>query len=259
MKIEIQHCVGYSILRMVGDFETYAIGEFLEAMESIKAEHDEEPPRVVLNMRRVKFINSTGIGALLRARKELEAAGGGLALARSSAFVREIFEKLGLDKVLRNYEEEDEAAEALLADKTHEAVPAVPPEEEAALFFRFFDQERANMLGGRGVGAGEIVLLDPSGMTFEWSGRGHRFGDQQMKRMFAEGTELELKFRLPLYKKSTYFVSDARVDGVEVDDGGVRVVTSFVSLDDEASKAVRQYVADMSLVRDEVEQARRNS
>ena len=255
MKVEIQPNEGYTVLRLIGDFETYAIGEFLEAVEEVREEGEKY---IVLNMRRVKFINSTGIGAVLKVRKELLAAGGGLALARSSAFVKDIFNKLGLDSVLPQYDEEEDAADALSEEEIPDALPAVPVEEDAALFFRFYDQERADLLGGRGVGAGEILLLDPKGLTFEWGGRGQKFDDPELKAMFEAGTELELKFRLPLYKKSTYFECNATVDSVEVGDGAARVVTTFTDIDDEAAQAVQQYVADISLVRQEVDEAKRN-
>ncbi len=255
MKIETQLASGYALLRLAGDFETYAVGEFLAA---IQAARDSGRTRVVLNLRRVKFINSTGIGAVLRARKELKSVGGGLALARSSGFVRQVFGKLGLDSVLPQYEEEEDAAEALLATETREVVgPVDPGEEDPALFFRFYDQVRADLLGKKGVGAGEISLLDPKGITFTWNGRRREVGEAAMSKLFAPDTEIEIKFRLPLYKKGAYFVSTARVETSEVKDGVARVQAGFVKLDDEAAKAVRQYVADISLVRDELEQARR--
>jgi len=46
------------------------------------------------------------------------------------------------------------------------------------------------------------------------------------------------------------------VASCEVADGGARVRAAFAGLEDEAARAVRQYVADMQLVREEIEQAR---
>jgi len=89
MNIDIQHADQYAVLRLSGDFESYAVGDFLAAVAEAR---EKDVSLVVLNLRKVKFINSTAIGAVLRARKELKAAGGGLAAARSSAFVREVFE-----------------------------------------------------------------------------------------------------------------------------------------------------------------------
>lgn len=254
MKIETHLAPRYAVLRLAGDFETYAIADFLEAVRQVRAEGHE---LLVLNLRRVKFVNSTAIGAILRARKELKAAGGGLALARCSEFVADLFRKLGLDAMLPQYEEEEEAAEALMAERGERHLAATPGEEDAALFFRFYDQERANLFGARGVGAAEVSLLDLEGITFTLDPRPRGFDERTIQRLFALGTELEVKFRLPLYSKATYYVSNAAVASLTLVGGRARVRATFTGLADEAAKAVRQYVADMALVREEIQQARR--
>ncbi|HEX9793791.1 MAG TPA: STAS domain-containing protein [Planctomycetota bacterium] len=256
MKLETHLADDHAVLRLVGDFETYAVRDFLDGVQSVR---DQGHSLLVLNMRRVKFVNSTAIGAILRARKELSAAGGGVALARSSAFVRDVFSKLGLDPVLPQFEEEDEAAAALLEDAGKRQVAATPGGDEAALFFRFYAQEKADLLGGTGVGAGEISLLDLDGITFAWESRKSRLSEADLKKLFSNGAEVEVKFRLPLYSKATYYVSRARVESLNVVGKGVRVRAIFTGLDDDAAQAVRQYVADMKLVRDELEQAQRGS
>lgn len=253
MKIETHIEPRYAAIRLAGDFETYAISEFLEAVEAAR---NAGRIYVVLNMRRVKFINSTAIGAILRARKELKASGGGLALAPTSGFVRDVFEKLGLDSVIPNYEDEKQAAIQLRMSGSEKSMEAEPGDEDAALFFRFYEQEKADKLGGRGVGAGEIATLDTSGITFSWDGRGNRFSDAELSDLLQSGTEIEVKFRLPLYSKSTYYQSPAEVAELDVEDGAARVRARFTGLDDEAAKAVRQYVADMTLVKEEIEQAK---
>ncbi|RMH01220.1 MAG: STAS domain-containing protein [Planctomycetota bacterium] len=250
MQIDLQLAERYAVLRLAGDFETYAVPAFLAEVEKAR-----EAGRrlLVLNLRKVKFINSTAIGAILRARKELKAAGGGLAVARSSAFVREVFERLGLLEVVPFHPDEDEAIEALLAlDPTSQTDPA-SPEEEAALLFRFYDQDRADRFGRRGVGAGEISTVEIQGLAFRW--RPH-LDPAEAEALFTPGTELEVKFRLPLYSRSTYYVTDARVVGCERDGDQLRVRVEFGELEDEAARAVQQYVADMALVREEIDRAR---
>lgn len=253
MQIETHLAARYAVLRLAGDFETYAVADFLGA---VQAARDSGRSLLVLNMRRVKFINSTAIGAILRARRELRAAGGGLALARASGYVRDVFAKLGLDPVLPHFSEEEDAAAALMEERERH-MAAVPGEEDAALFFRFYDQERANLLGGRGVGAAEISLLDLEGITFTWDPRGR--AEEDVRRLFAAGTEMEMKFRLPLYTKSTYYTTQGRVASLTVVGGKARARALFSALADDAARAVRQYVADMALVRAEVEQARQES
>ncbi len=254
MNIDLQLAGRYAVLRLSGDFETYAVGDFLAAVEQVR---EQDISLLVLNLRKVKFMNSTAIGAVLRARKELKAAGGGLAAARSSAFVREVFEKLGLDQVVRFHEDEEEAIEALLELVPTEQTEAVPAEGDAALLFRFYAQDQADLFGRRGVGAAEINQIEVEGLSFLWDGSKREADAEWTDRLFAAGTELELKFRLPLYSRSTYYVTDAKVLSAEFDQGMVKVRAGFAGLDDEAARAVRQYVADMAVVRDEVEQAQR--
>ncbi len=254
MNIDIQHADQYAVLRLSGDFESYAVGDFLAAVAEAR---EKDVSLVVLNLRKVKFINSTAIGAVLRARKELKAAGGGLAAARSSAFVREVFEKLGLESVVPFHEHEEDAIEALLELVPAEQAEAVEAEGEAALLFRFYGQEQADLLGRRGVGAGEISVIEVEGLSFRWDRGGRALDAAEAGKLFQAGSELELKFRLPLYSRSTYYVTDATILGAEADGDSFKVRVQFAGLDDDAARAVRQYVADMALVREEVDQARR--
>ncbi|MBC8329835.1 MAG: STAS domain-containing protein [Planctomycetes bacterium] len=255
MNIDIQLADRYAVIRLSGDFESYAVGGFLAAVKQVQ---DQGVSLVVLNQRKVKFINSTAIGAVLRARKELKAAGGGLAVARSSAFVREVFEKLGLESVVPFFDEEEDAIEALLELVPAEQSEAVAAEGDAALLFRFYAQEQADLLGRRGVAAGEISVIEVEGLTFCWDPGKRRLDPAGAAKLFAAGSELELKFRLPLFSRSTYYVTDATILGAQADGAQFKVRVRFSGLDDDAARAVRQYVADMSLVRDEVDKARRS-
>lgn len=253
MNIDLQLAGRYAVLRLTGDFETYAVGDFLAAVQRVR---EQDVSLAVLNLRKVKFINSTAIGAVLRARKELKAAGGGLAIARSSAFVREVFAKLGLDQVVPFFDDEEDAIEHLL-DLAPVRLDAVEAEEDAALLFRFYGQEQADLLGRRGVGAAEILVLELEGLVFRWTGAGRPLDAARDGRLFAPGTEMEVKFRLPLFSRSTYYVTDATVVSAEPGTVDIKVRVRFAGLDDEATRAVRQHVADLALVRDEVDQARR--
>ncbi len=254
MNIDLQMAGRYAVLRLSGDFETYAVGDFLAAVEQVR---EQDVNLLVLNLRKVKFMNSTAIGAVLRARKELKGAGGGLAAARSSAFVREVFEKLGLDGVVPFFDEEEDAAEALLALVPEEQTEAVPAEGDAALLFRFYAQQQADLFGRRGVGAAEITAIEVEGLSFQWDGSRRGTTVEETASLFAPGSELELKFRLPLYSRSTYYVADAAVVEASFEDGRVEVRTRFTGEEGEAARAVRQYVADMALVREELSQARK--
>lgn len=54
---------------------------------------------VVLDLSGVRYVNSTGIAALVKAAQAFEAAGGGLALLGVTEKVRVVIEMLGLEQV----------------------------------------------------------------------------------------------------------------------------------------------------------------
>ena len=68
---------------------------------------------ILLNMRRVKFIDSTGLGALLGARRQLVEAGGSLRLVNLSPAVAKALEMLHLARVFDVHESRQDAVDAL--------------------------------------------------------------------------------------------------------------------------------------------------
>jgi anti-anti-sigma factor len=57
--------------------------------------------RVVLDLRRLQFIDSSGLHALLRADRQLTEAGGQLTIVRGPRAVERLFQLTGLDTRLR--------------------------------------------------------------------------------------------------------------------------------------------------------------
>ena len=256
MNIEISVSSRYAVLRLSGDFETYAIGDFLEAVREAR---EDGRNILVLNMRKVKFLNSTAIGAILRARKECKAAGGGLAIARPSAFVRETFDKLGLATIVPQFEEEEAAAEALRTEalQVRESVEA---EEDSALFFRFYEQAKADVLGspGRrrrrdrpaGPGWAHLRLVGPSP-------RAHpRTAGRVVQSRHRDRGQVPAAALQPLHLLPEPGEGHLPGDRGRRREGPCRVHRTGRR---SGPQAVRQYVADMALVRDEIETAQRDS
>jgi anti-sigma B factor antagonist len=59
--------------------------------------------RVVVDLGRVEFIDSTGLGALIGSLKSTRQAGGDLRIARPTAQVQMIFSLSNLDRILTSY------------------------------------------------------------------------------------------------------------------------------------------------------------
>lgn len=83
--------------------------------ELTRALESSAPPRVIVDLAGVSFIDSTGIGVLVGALKRAREAKGELAFCSANARVERVFEITGLLKVLPIYPTRLSAANALSA------------------------------------------------------------------------------------------------------------------------------------------------
>lgn len=83
-------------------------GEFKQQMASIIGAHS----RVLIDLSRVRFVDSSGLGAMLSCLRQLTAKGGALELCGMSRQVRAAFELVRLHRILDIYESRAEALEA---------------------------------------------------------------------------------------------------------------------------------------------------
>lgn len=259
-----------AILHLRGEFDTYYVPALQSEIEALlKAGTN----RVVLDLRLVKFINSTALGAIIKVSKLLAAKGGKLTIARPSKFCRDIIEKVGLDRVVPVHETE-EAALSSMAQPGRAAQPLgeeqVFEEDQSSVLFSPVDGKRVEHFvskgdgpvnplhghdfGGRWSGVGRMSGLDEEGLSFTWSGGKTDLEPFAMAQLLALGTEWRLKFRLPLLKKG-YSEAVATVSEVEERAEGVKVRASFSEIDEETRASIRQYAKDMSFLKDELRKA----
>jgi len=66
---------------------------------------------MILNLKKVDFINSSGLGALVSVLKDVRLAGGRLALSELASYVKEIFAITQLSNVFEIYDSENQARE----------------------------------------------------------------------------------------------------------------------------------------------------
>jgi anti-anti-sigma factor len=69
-------------------------------------------PRVVLNLERLSFIDSVGLGVLISLVKSVREKGGDLKLASMTKSVRSIFELVRLHKLFESYPSDKDAVQA---------------------------------------------------------------------------------------------------------------------------------------------------
>jgi anti-anti-sigma factor len=98
------------VLTLKGEFDSFVTGPFSEEVQKV---FDDGCHRIVLNMRLVKFVNSTALGAMIRARKSCQAEAGDLVVSQPSQAVREAMEALGLDKLFSFHDDDGVAVGAL--------------------------------------------------------------------------------------------------------------------------------------------------
>ena len=267
MHITVEPSDDHAILHLRGEFDTYYCPLLQEEIDGIVKTG---VVNLVLNLRMVKFINSTALGAIIKASKHLSAEGGGLAIARPSAFCRDILEKVGLDRVVSVFDTDEEAVASFSSsgeaangdDKDFE-------EDASSVLFSLLDHERlehfiakvkaknpvhGHAFGSNWSGVGRMAGLSERGLRFTWNGGKTELSPFDMGQMLAVGTGLSVKFRLPLLQRG-YCEAAVEVEVLEERAGDVKVGCAFSKIDDDTREAVRQYSKDMAFLKDELRKA----
>lgn len=272
MHITVEPRDSYAILHLRGEFDTYYVPLLQEEVDGLlKAGMNS----AVMNLRLVKFINSTALGAIIKASKQLAAADGRLVISRPSKFCRDIIEKVGLDRVVPVFDSDEDAGasfkQAVVAagegDKVFEEDQSsvlFSPVDRARVEHFLSDEERSggqgknpvhqHSFGDKWSGLGRMAGLDEEGLSFTWEGGRTSLDPFTMTQMLALGTDWKVKFRLPLLQKG-YCEAMTTVNEVEERPGGVKVRVAFKEIDDSTLASVRQYSADMSYLKDELKKA----
>jgi len=103
-------------IEKIGDITIVELqGEQLDASNAKEFKHEIAPvieanPRMVLDLGRLRFVDSSGLGAILSCLRQLNAAGGDLKLCGLSKPVRALFELVRMHKIFDIYGTRDEAA-----------------------------------------------------------------------------------------------------------------------------------------------------
>lgn len=271
MQINVEPRENFYVLHLRGEFDTFYCSLLQkEVDELVKA----GVTRVALNLRLVKFINSTALGSIIRASKALNGAGGKMVISRPSKFCRDIIEKVGLDRVVPIYDTDEESGTVLT-----EGVSAISKmegddvlDDETTIMFAPSDKERiehyipaeqrtekANPVHGHAFGTswrgiGRMSALDSDGLRFVWTGGNSGLTPFEMGQMLSLGTHLNVKFRLPLLRKG-HCEAVVTVSELEERPDGVKLAASFTELDDETQRAVQQYSKDISFLKKELRKA----
>lgn len=268
MHISVEHGDNFATIHLRGEFDTYYCKHLAEQIDALIASGI---THVVLNLRLVKFINSTALGAIIKSSKLLSSKGGKLVIARPSAFCRDIITKVGVDRVVPIFDDDDAAAQALFtAAKPKAKAAAAGADDESSVLFAPVDPARIeHFLSASRIfkpaaahattaanwqGVGRMASLDERGLRFTWNGGDTGLDAFAMGQLLSIGTELKLKFRLPLFKQG-YCEAMASVGEVEERESGVKIGARFTKIDEKTLGAVRQYANDLKFLKDELKKA----
>ena len=270
MQITVDPQENFTVLHLRGEFDTFYCAALQKEVDSLIAAG---VTRIALNLRLVKFINSTALGAIIKASKILSQGGGKMVISRPSKFCRDIIEKVGLDRVVPIFDTDEAAGDALLDGHVVEARGDDDGdilEDETAILFTPADPAKIDHFipaelrsgkhnpvhghawGWRGVG--RMSALDAEGLRFVWNGGNTGLSPFEIGQMLSLGTDLKVKFRLPLLQKG-HCEAVVTVAEVEERSGGVKLMATFAELAPETRQAVQQYATDIAFLKKELRQA----
>ena len=110
MQVTVEPKDGFTVVHLRGEFDALSAQEFQGAIEQLL---EQDSDQVVVNLRRVTFINSTALGVIFRAKKGLARKGGNLVVSQPSEFCREIVERICFDRVVPIFDDDEAAGTAL--------------------------------------------------------------------------------------------------------------------------------------------------
>ena len=95
-----------SVITLSGDLDAFTCGKLRDAIVELL---DGGARKFVINMPKVKYIDSSGLGTLVGGLRRISEQEGALALCGANAQIRKVFTITGLSKVFPLYEDEAEA------------------------------------------------------------------------------------------------------------------------------------------------------
>lgn len=246
MRIDKSLYDDYATLTLKGEFDTFYCPALQQEVEDLI---ERGINHLILDMRLVKFINSTALGAVIKAHKRCKAEGGDLVVSQPSNFVRDVIKKVGIDKLIPLHETEAEATKAIIKQLNQKALAGDAPVDHEKVMVSFPDDVRNQMIGGKKVLLGTIANVDGHKLQFTWTGKKAGISADQARQLFYKDSELALKFQVKMIKRG-YFEPTARVDTVEsIADDGVRVTATFTKIPDNDRAALTQFADDMAFLK----------
>jgi anti-anti-sigma factor len=259
MKIDKSVRDDYCILTLKGEFDTFYV-------PSLQAEVDQllenGISQLILNLRLVKFINSTALGAIIKFHKLCKAASGELVVAHPSTFVHDVMRKVGIDQLVPVYDEEEQAVKHVIkALNSLELAGAVPVNQEKVLI-TFPDETRNKQIAGDAYSltgkprtlVGAMGNVNGDRLQFLWTSTKLGMTRDQAKQLFFVGGDVNLKFQVKMFKKGYFELLGKVAETEDAGDGALRVTARFAAINDADKAALSQFAADMEFLKRQLPQ-----
>ena len=245
MKIDKSLHDDYAILTLKGEFDTFYCPALQQEVEDLI---ERGICHLLIDLRLVKFINSTALGAIIKAHKRCRAENGELVISQPSNFARDVVRKVGIDKLIPMFETEQEATKAIIKHLNQRELTGEAPVDQEKVMISFPDETRNKMLGGKRVLLGTMANVDGSRVQFLWSGAKQGIKTDQAQQLFFKDSEVNLKFQVKMIKKS-FFELRGKVVGTETTGDGVRVTVTFTDVHESDRAALTQFADDMAFLK----------
>ncbi|NCB37245.1 MAG: anti-sigma factor antagonist [Erysipelotrichia bacterium] len=98
---------GYIVLSLIGDLDMWTLPT---AKEQVQKLVEENKVKVVLDLERTNYIDSSGLGFFIGTLKKLRDAGGELILINLNAYIYGIFQLIQLQHIIKTYDSLEEAS-----------------------------------------------------------------------------------------------------------------------------------------------------
>lgn len=260
MKLDHTSHGDVTVLELTGEFDAFNLGPVAKAVDDM-IEHGET--KIVFQLKKLTFLNSSALGYLIRARKKAQAAGGDAVLAEPGRFVRKLLATVGLDKLFSIYESTDDALRhfggGLLApgaDLGGEEADESLLGANAIIFTLDVDGKSRKYIG-------KIASLYADGLKFRWEVPGWSkdtrppLSTANFEKTIQPGMLFHVKFRQPFLVQGRYFEMNASVLRAlrdTLDDGTCEAVFTvrYQNAKPDDVVLLRQFVNDMEQFRQEL-------
>lgn len=100
LNVDYSRVGDYLVIELEGEVDVYTAGKLRDA---IKEKVEEGEYRIAVNLSRVAFLDSTGLGVLVGGRKRLNPHGGELSIICDNDKILRIFRITGLERIFAIY------------------------------------------------------------------------------------------------------------------------------------------------------------